>query len=118
MGRYKGLPMEDVYRILASARRAGFEEIQLNYMAGIDSVEGCRAGFEKLARLGLVDSVGLSTFTSFSQAQTTCRHKSAWEPAYYLQVIESLNSFGIKIHNPESYDMGSPYTILMEKTAL
>jgi hypothetical protein len=115
MGLYKGLPIEHVYRILRSARCAGFKEITLNYLAGIDSLDECARGFERLVHLGLVDSVGLSTFTFFSEQQKACRHETAWVPSYYLHVVEVLNSLGIKIHNPESFDMGSPYTILMEK---
>jgi len=116
MGRYKGLPMEQVYRILASAREAGFKEIRLNYMAGIDSLEECLDGFRKLSGLGLVDSVGLSTFTFFSEAQIACRHETAWNPVYYLHVVEILKSLGIKAYMPASFNMGCPYTVLMENT--
>ena len=116
MGRIKGLPIEEIYRVLENARRAGFDEIQLNYLAGIDSQEECAHGFEQLARQGLADSVGLSTYTIFAEDQIPYRHETAWEPGYYLRVVEILNSFGIKIYKPESYDMGSPYTVLMQKT--
>ena len=118
MGKYKGLPIEEVHGVLTNARQAGFEEIQLNYLAGIDSMEECRIGFERLAHLGLVDSVGLSTFTSFSEEQLELRHSSAWEPSYYLEVVNILNSLGLKIYRPESYDMGCAYSVFMEKTQM
>jgi hypothetical protein len=116
MSRYKALPMEDVYRVLSNARKAGFREIQLNYMAGIDSLEECAEGMEKLAERGLVDSVGLSTFTAFSEEQLQLRHEEAWEPLYYHQLVSILMRLGIKVFRPESFDMGTPFSILMEKT--
>jgi hypothetical protein len=118
MGKYKGLPIEKVYGILTNARQAGFEEIQLNYLAGIDGLEECRNGFERLMQLGLVDSIGLSTFTLFSDEQLELRHSSAWEPSYYLEVVNILNSLRIKVYRPESYDMGCAYSIFMEKTQM
>ena len=118
MGQYKGLPMKDVYQILSNAREVGFQEIQLNYMAGIDSLKECIKGFTQLKKNNLVDSVGLSTFTCFSQDQLAKRHPEAWAPIYYLEIINVLNSLGIKIYKPESYDMGCAYSVLMDKTLL
>jgi len=118
MGPYKGLPIENVCQILANARLAGFEDIQLNYLAGIDSLEQCQHGFRELAQLNLVNSVGLSTFTIFSEEQLELRHPDAWDPSYYLEVVNILNSMGIKIYRPESYDMGCAYSVLMEKTQM
>ncbi|MBE0680488.1 MAG: hypothetical protein IH589_01125 [Anaerolineales bacterium] len=115
MGHYKGLPLDKVYKILESARNAGFMEIQLNYLAGIDDLDECAKGFQLLASLGLIDSVGLSSFTFFSEEQISCRHKTAWKPSYYLNVVEILKSFNIRVYNPESYDMRNPYSILMDK---
>jgi hypothetical protein len=116
MGPYKGLSMEDVYKILDIARKVGFDEIQLNYLAGIDSLDACCHGFEELAKRGLVDSVGFSTYTTFSENQMKYRHPEAWEPSYYLKIVQNLASLGIKAYRPESFDFGSPYTVLMEKS--
>jgi len=116
MGHYKGLPMDRVYPILENARKAGFREIQLNYLAGIDSLEELYDGMKKLVELGLVDSLGLSTFTAFSQEQLDLRHESAWDPLYYHQAVNVFNRLGIKVFRPESFDMGTPYSVLMEKT--
>jgi hypothetical protein len=116
MGPYKGIPLELVYKILENARNAGFTEIQLNYLAGIDDLDTCAKGFQSLVNLGLIDSVGLSSFTFFSEAQILCRHEMAWIPSYYLSVVEILKSYKIKVYNPESYDMSSPYTTLMDKS--
>jgi hypothetical protein len=115
MGRYKGIPIEQVYRILESARQAGFEEIQLNYLAGIDTLEECEHGFSALSRYGLIDSVGLSTFIIFAEDQSECRLAGAWNVGYYQQLVEILNSCHIKAHHPEAFDMGCPYSALMEK---
>lgn len=114
MGNYKGLPLDQVYRILENARKVGFKEIQINYLAGLDTLEECFRGFQKLSMLGLIDSIGLSTFTFFSLEQKLLRHKTAWNPLYYLELINILNENNIRIYNPESYDMGSPYTVLMK----
>jgi hypothetical protein len=115
MSQYKGLPMKEVYPILDNARKAGFREIQLNYLAGIDSLEELSNGMKKLVELGLVDSVGLSTFTAFNEEQLDLRHESAWNPLYYHQAINIFNRLGIKVFRPESFDMGTPYGIFMEK---
>ena len=67
MGKYKGISMREVCGVLENARKAGFEEIQLNYIAGIDPLDACEQGFSSLSRLGLVDSVRLITLVTFSE---------------------------------------------------
>jgi hypothetical protein len=115
MGRYKGIPMEKVYEILNNARKAGFKEIQLNYLAGIDSLEECEKGFSVLSNYGLVDSIGLSTFTIFVEDEYQYRLSNAWHVQYYQNLVQILNTFNLKTYYPESYDMGCPYAVLMER---
>jgi hypothetical protein len=116
MGKYKGLPMDQVYTILEHARKAGFAEIQLNYLAGIDPLDVCKEGFFSLSRAGLVDSVGLSTFTIFAEDEAPLRMEAARLPEYYQALVAILNDCHIKAYHPDSYDLGCPYTELMEKT--
>jgi hypothetical protein len=118
MGGYKGIPMEGVYRILESARSAGFEEIQLNYLAGIDSLRDCIDGFSDLRARGLVDSVGFSTFTAWSADQQQLRHEEARDWRYYRDMARELGALGIKAYRPHSYDMRCPYHVLMQETIL
>ncbi len=116
MGKYKGIPMEEIYPILEKARLAGFTEIQVNYLAGIESIENCEAGFADLVQKGLVDSVGLSSFTAFSPDQESYRHETAWEPDYYRRLVSILMALKIKIYHPESFDMRVGYATAMERT--
>ncbi len=118
MGKYKGLPMHQVYRILQRAREVGFEEIQLNYMAGLDPLDELEHGFRDLRRLNLVDSVGLSTYTVFWTDGWHFRCEEAHRADYYHAAVSILSSLGIKIYHPESYDMPVPYAALMEETLL
>lgn len=118
MGPYKGIAMERVLEILESARAAGFAEIQLNYLAGIDSLEDCIAGFSELRGRNLVDSVGLSTFTAWSDDQLCLRHPSAHGWRYYRDLAAALRDLGILVYRPLSYDMRSPFHILMDETTL
>ena len=118
MGHYKGLSIDMVFSILASAREAGFAEIQLNYLAGIDSLEVAVRGFEELRRRGLVDSVGLSTFTAWSTAQEALRHPDAWETGYYEALVQELRRMKILAYRPLSYDMRCPYHVMLEETTL
>jgi hypothetical protein len=113
MGSYKGLPMERVYQILDSARSAGFQDIQLNYLAGLDSLRRAISGFRYLRDMQLVDSVGLSTFTAFSDKQRELRHPEAWDWRYYYALARELRDLGIKIYRPESYDMRCVFHVLM-----
>lgn len=116
MGAYKGIPMKQVFTILENARRVGFEEIQLNYMAGMDGLEACQQGFSALSRAGLVDSVGLSTFVVFAEDEFALRRPEAWREEYYQELVCVLNDCHIKAYRPDSYDMVCPHTYLMEKT--
>lgn len=109
MGKYKGLDMGTVMKILTDARKAGFEEIQINYIAGLDSVQHFKDGFRQLRENGLIDSVGLSTFTAFTQTQRELRHKEAWEWTYYEELAAFLNDLGIKAYNTDGYDMRTPF---------
>ena len=115
MGRYKGVPMEKVYEILSNARKAGFKEIQLNYLAGIDTLEECENGFSVLSKYGLVDSIGLSTFTIFAEDEYQYRLDDAWHVQYYRDLVQILKKLDLKAYFPESYDMGCPYAVFMER---
>jgi hypothetical protein len=118
MGKYKGLPMSGVIGILERARAAGFAEIQLNYVFGLDSLEQLEAGFTDLARRGLVDSVGLSTYTVFWTEGWRFRAREAFTPDYYLKAVSILRALGIQSYRPESYDMPVAYAALLRKTTL
>lgn len=118
MGWYKGIPMPDVIEVLTRAREAGFEEIQINYMAGLDSPQDCIRGFTELRSLDLVDSVGISTFTAFSPQQAALRHPAARGVVYYDTVANTLAELGILVYRPESYDMRLPCSLSMERTLL
>ena len=112
MGAYKGIPMDEVDRILADARSAGFKEIKLNYIAGIDPLPVFERGMRRLRRLGLVDAIGLSIFTAFSPEQVALRAKDAWATAYYIEVIKLVKDLGIAVYKPTFFEMGYPLGLL------
>lgn len=113
MESYKGIPINEVYSLLLTARDAGFNEIQLNYLAGIEGDEEYKKGFYTLLKSNIIDTIGLSTFTTFTKKQIQYRFKNAYHPEYYLKLALFLNSLGISAFHPESYDMRSPYSILL-----
>ena len=118
MGWYKGRPMTEVVQFLTDARAAGFAEIQVNYVAGLDSLDECVRGFKELAKGSYIDSVGLSTFTAFSPQQRALRHPDAWNPEYYETIAQALQDLKILAYHPESYDMRVPHSLYIERTTL
>jgi hypothetical protein len=118
MGWYKGRPMTEVVQFLTNARAAGFAEIQINYVAGLDSLDECVRGFKELAEGSYIDSVGLSTFTAFSPSQQALRHPDAWNPEYYETIAQVLQDLKILAYHPESYDMRVPQALYIESTTL
>jgi hypothetical protein len=118
MGWYKGRPMAEVVQFLTNARAAGFAEIQINYVAGLDSLDECVRGFKELAKGSYIDSVGLSTFTAFSAQQQALRHADAWHPEYYETIAQVLQELKLLTYHPESYDMRMPQSLYIESTTL
>jgi hypothetical protein len=118
MGWYKGRPMTEVVQFLTNARAAGFVEIQINYVAGLDSLDECVRGFKELAEGSYIDSVGLSTFTAFSPKQQALRHPDARNPDYYETIAQVLLDLKILAYHPESYDMRVPQSLYIERTTL
>jgi len=114
MGSYKGIPLEQVEQILRCARKVGFEEIKLNYIAGIDSLGCFEEGVRRLRYLGILDSVGLSIFTVFFPDQLKLRNEEAWRITYYLNLIEILTELGIGIYEPSCFEMGYPPALLRQ----
>jgi sugar phosphate isomerase/epimerase len=112
MGRYKGIGLRGVERILKDAKRAGFKEIKLNYIAGIDPIQVFRDGVARLRNAGIFDSVGLSILTAFFIDQLELRHHSAWQLSYYTEVLRLLRLAGVDIYEPTCFEMGFPVEFL------
>lgn len=111
MSRYKGIPMHEVLEVLTTARQVGFPEIQINYLAGVDSLECFIEGIETLASRGLIDSIGFNTFTLFFENSTRFRHPDAWTVGYYKAACDAVRRLGIAFHKPETYEFGSPFAL-------
>jgi hypothetical protein len=118
MGNYKGVSLEEVKNILMRARRAGFKQIKINYVAGIDPIEQFHAGVRRLHSRGLIDSIGLSIFTAFLPEQTKLRHAGAWHADYYVRVIDIIKALGISFYKPSFYEMGYPLELLQPSLSL
>lgn len=112
MSKYKAVSLEMVENILKRARDAGFFEIKINYIAGIDSIDAFEKGIRRLHRLGIVDSIGLSIFTAFFPDQLKLRNEEAWNIKYYLRVIELLKELKISFYKPNCFEMGFPLQLL------
>jgi hypothetical protein len=115
MGKFKGISLLDVEDILKRARAAGFPEIQLNYIAGLDSLTELAAGFSRLVEASLVDSVGISTFVAFTPSQRSLRHVDAHSLGYYQGISRILRGLDIPVYHPESFDMRLAHSLSMRK---
>lgn len=111
MSRYKGIPLPEVIDILRMARGVGFPEIQINLLAGVDSLNSLVEGIETLADLRLVDSIGFNTFTLFFENSVRFRHPDAWSVGYYKEVCDVIRRCGIAFHKPETFEFGSPFAL-------
>ncbi len=109
MSKFKGLPLTDVIELLEQARKIGFEEIQINYIAGLESIEAFRDGINLLVKKRLIDSIGISVFTPFFLNQVSLRVPEGWKTEYYYQMKQILQEHNVPIYNSESYEMSSPF---------
>jgi len=112
MGRYKGISMLEVKRILKNARKIGFKEIKINYVCGIDSYYDFEKNLTDLKELDLIDSIGISIFTAFFSDQLNLRHSEAYNIDYYLKIVKLIKKLGIKFYKPNCYEMGIPLKFL------
>lgn len=112
MGGYKGISMENVEQILQNARKVGFKEIKLNYIAGIDSFSSFEKGIKELRNKNLIDSIGLSILTAFFPNQLKLRHNEAWSVDYYIKVVKIIKDLGIEFYKSNCFEMGYPLPIL------
>ncbi len=112
MGRYKGIPLDQVERILYHAKEVGFESIKFNYIAGIDSIDDFNINMYKFRKNKLVDMLGLSIFTAFYHDQASIRHKHGWSAKYYFDMIEVISELGIILYEPSCFDMGFPEPLI------
>ena len=111
MSRYKGIPLNDVLELLGKTKQVGFDEIQMNYVAGIDQIRDFEIGLVKIRDQGLVDSIGFNVFTPFFSDQISLRATDAWSVRYYYQMAEIIRRLGIQFYEPHSYEMGTPFWI-------
>jgi len=112
MGGYKGLSLAGVESILMIAKRVGFREIKLNYVAGIDSLQSFQDGVQRFRRAGIFDTVGLSILTAFYPDQLQLRNPDAWRLSYYVEILKTLNDACISIYEPTCFEMGYPVQFL------
>lgn len=112
LGAYKGIDLEIVERILHNAHEVGFEDIKLNYVAGIDSISAFEEGFCRLSDKGLIDMVGLSIMTAFFPDQKSLRDPDANSIRYYKKLIDLLGELNIAIYEPSCFEMGYPMQLL------
>jgi hypothetical protein len=109
MSKFKGLPLVDVVELLERARKVGFDEIQINYIAGLEPIEAFKDGIDQLSNRGLIDSIGISVFTPFFLNQIPLRIPEGWKTEYYYRMMKILQKYNIPIYNPESFEMSSPF---------
>lgn len=112
MSGYKGVSQDKVDEILINARKIGFDEIKLNYVAGIDSLSSFETGIRRLKELDVVDTIGFSVLTTFYYDQLELRHDMAWSIDYYIKMIQIINELGIKFYEPNCFEMGPPLQLL------
>jgi hypothetical protein len=112
MSKYKGLPFRSIIEILSNVKKLGFEEIQINYVSGIDSLSSFKGGISKLLNMKLIDSIGFNIFTVFCPEQYYLRCSKAWHVDYYYEMISFLQNTGIKFYKPRSFEMGYPPWLL------
>jgi len=112
MSKYKALPLTAIETLLERARNVGFDELKLNYIAGIDSFTSFEKGLLRLHRLGLVDTIGLSIFAAFFADQLSLRNQEAWRIEYYYKVIQLIKELGISLYKPNCFEMGYPLQFL------
>lgn len=115
MSKYKGLPFRNIIEILSNVKKLGFEEIQINYVAGIDKLSSFKDGISKLYNMKLIDSIGFNIFTVFCPEQYNLRYSEAWHVGYYYEMISFLQDIGIKFYKPRSFEMGYPPWLLEAK---
>ena len=111
MSRYKGIPFKQVMELLKRARDIGYDELQLNYIAGIDSFEEFENGLLELHKYNLIDSIGFNVFTVFFEDQLDLRKSDAWHVDYYYRMCQLIKELGINYYKPESFEMGSPFAL-------
>jgi hypothetical protein len=112
MGKYKGIALIEVEKILKTAREIGFRDIKLNYVAGVDSISSFENGIRRFRSLGLIDTIGLSILTTFFPDQLNLRNIDAWSIKYYAKIIEVIKELGIPFYEPGCFEMGYPLKML------
>lgn len=108
MSKYKGIPLPDVQEVLSNAKKAGFHWIKLNYVAGIDPLDAFKSNIGVFYQNGLVDMLGLSIFTAFTNQQQKLRDEAGWNVSYYYELIDFIANTGIALYEPYCFDMGVP----------
>lgn len=114
MSRYKALAHDRVLEILHAAREAGFLELQINYLAGIDGLEDFENGITALRKANLINSIGFNIFTIYWPNQVPLRHQQGWTVAYYCRMVEHLHQQHVSFYEPRSYEMGYPWWLLVQ----
>jgi hypothetical protein len=104
MGKGKNLPMNEVNKILSTARSMPFQSVRINYILGLDELVAALDGLTELAEAGLIDTIGLNTFVPYTDGQLSLRCKEGSQLAYYGSILERIRDLGIDIHQPNLYE--------------
>lgn len=103
MTRAKARPLDEVFETLHVARGVGFDRLAVNYILGLDSLEGIERGISRLERIG-VQYVGLNLFYPYSDVQLSLVHPDARSLSYYLDAIRKFCEHGFRALRPQLYE--------------
>ncbi|MFC1590801.1 hypothetical protein ACFL42_04865, partial [Candidatus Omnitrophota bacterium] len=109
MSRHKGIPFERVMRILRTARGAGFRELCLNYIEGIDTLEAFEAGITSLTEEGLIDRIDSNVAVAFASHQERLLLPEHRDIEYHLRMHQRYQELGIDYQHPSQYEKGAMF---------
>jgi len=110
LGKYKGIPMEQVETILANARAAGFQQIAVTLMDGLDSIDDYRGGIQRLTDSRLIDLVAHNITATYASFQEPLLQPEARTFEYHLAIRRILNQAGVLSHMAHEIAKGSVFS--------
>lgn len=97
LGAKKGDGMDSVIRTLGLARHH-FEHVRINYLVGLDDLHSAREGFQRLARLQLVDDIIPNIFVPPTREAMTYRTPGSFSMSYVYQMRKIIEEGGFRPH--------------------
>lgn len=111
MGKYKAIELDQIRGILSIAMETGFRYTMVNYIAGLDKLEGFMHGLDSMSEV--LNAIGINIYVPYSDGHERIGSPDRLRLTYYWDILCAIIDRGMKVYGPELYERSPELVALL-----